>query len=152
MSATAAATVHNPAQDAKNAAECPKPETLGGLTAYLTVSSATGAADFYQKAFAGKLVGMYPPDDTGRTMHVHLHINGTSLMLSDAYPEHGHPLSPPAGFNLTLHVRDIDTWFSRAVAAGAQVVMPVQKMFWGDRYGQLRDPYGVMWSLNEAAN
>ena len=82
-------------------------------------------------------------------MHVHLYVNGSSLMLGDAYPEYGHPLQTPQAFNLTLQVDDIDAWWSRAVAAGAEVVMPVQEMFWGARYGQLRDPFGVLWSMNQ---
>jgi uncharacterized glyoxalase superfamily protein PhnB len=70
-------------------------------------------------------------------------------MLSDAYPEHGHPLEKPQGFSLMLRVDDIDAWFSRAVATGAAVVMPVQDMFWGDRFGQVRDPFGVLWSMTQ---
>jgi PhnB protein len=124
---------------------------LGGLVPYLTVDGAGKAADFYVKAFGAKEVARYPVDEKGRTMHIHLHINGSSLMLSDAYPEHGHPLQTPQSFNLTLQVKDIDSWWNRAMEAGASSVMPVQQMFWGDRYGQLRDPFGVMWSMNEPA-
>ena len=81
-------------------------------------------------------------------MHIHLHLNGSSIMLSDAYPEYGHPLQPPQGFSIMLPVDDIDAWWERAIEAGAESVMPVQLMFWGDRYGQLRDPFGVLWALN----
>jgi uncharacterized glyoxalase superfamily protein PhnB len=70
-------------------------------------------------------------------------------MMGDAYPEHGHPLQKPQAFNLTLQVDDIDRWWKRAVDAGAEVVMPVADMFWGDRYGQLRDPFGVLWAMNQ---
>ena len=124
---------------------------LGGLVPYLTVDGASKAADFYVKAFGAKEVARYPLDEKGRTMHIHLHINGSSLMLSDAFPEHGHPLQAPQSFNLTLQVRGIDAWWDRAIAAGATSIMPVQQMFWGDRYGQLKDPFGVMWSMNEPA-
>jgi len=79
---------------------------------------------------------------------VHLHLNGSSLMLSDAYPEHGHPLEKPQGFSLMLMVPDIDARFAHALAAGATAVMPPADMFWGDRYGQLRDPFGVLWAMN----
>ena len=82
-------------------------------------------------------------------MHVDLYINGSSVMLSDAYPEYGHALQKPQAFNLTLPVDDIDAWWKRAVDAGATVVMPVADMFWGDRYGQLRDPFGVLWAMNQ---
>jgi PhnB protein len=121
----------------------------GGLTAYLTVDGAIKAADFYVRAFGAEEAMRVPPDDKGRTMHVHLYVNGTSLMLSDAFPEYGHPLEKPQSFNLTLQVDDIDRWWKRAVDAGCEVVTPVDRMFWGDRYGQLRDPFGVMWAMNE---
>jgi len=123
----------------------------GGLVPYLTVDGAKKAADFYVRAFGAQIAAMHPLDEKGRTMHIHLYVNGSSLMLSDAYPEHGHPYEKPQGFNLTLQVEGIDAWWKRAVDAGATVIMPVQKMFWGDRYGQLRDPFGVMWSMNEPA-
>ena len=124
-------------------------EVRGGLTAYLQVDGAAKASDFYQRAFGATEVARHPLDEQGRTMHVHLYVNGSSLMLGDAYPEYGHPLQAPQAFNLTLQVDDIDAWWSRAVAAGATVVMPVQEMFWGARYGQLRDPFGVLWSMNQ---
>ena len=52
-----------------------------------------------------------------------------------------------AGASLFLYVEDVDAAFARAVAAGAKVQMPVQDMFWGDRYGRLEDPFGHVWSL-----
>ena len=124
---------------------------LGGMTPYLQVSNATQAAEFYQRAFGAQLVAFHPVDDQGRTMHVHLYVNGSSLMLSDPFPEHGCHLETPQAFNLTLQVNNIDAEWERAVQAGATVVMPVQQMFWGDRYGQLRDPFGVLWSMNQPA-
>jgi PhnB protein len=127
-------------------------EVRGGLTAYLQVDGAAKASDFYQRAFGATEAVRHPLDEKGRTMHVHLYVNGSSLMLGDAYPEYGHPLQAPQAFNLTLQVDDIDAWWSRAVAAGATVVMPVQEMFWGARYGQLRDPFGVLWSMNQSLN
>lgn len=126
-----------------------QPQVRGGLVAYLQVNGASKASEFYQRAFGATEVARQPVDDKGRTMHVHLYVNDSSLMLSDAYPEYGHALETPQAFNLTLQVEDIDAWWIRAVAAGAEVVMPVQDMFWGARYGQLRDPFGVRWSINQ---
>lgn len=125
-----------------------QPEVKGGVVPYLTVDGAVKAAKFYEQAFAAEVAAIHPPDDKGRTMHAHLYVNGSSVMLSDAYPEHGHPLRDPASFNLTLTVKDVDQWFDRAVKAGCISVMPVQDMFWGDRYGQLKDPFGVLWAIN----
>ena len=125
------------------------PPVKNGLLPYITVDGALKAAEFYEKAFGAEQAFVVPPDENGRTMHVHLYINGSSLMLSDAYPEHGYPWVPPAGFNLTLMVKDIDARYQRAIEAGATQIMPPQDMFWGDRYGTLKDPFGVTWSMNQ---
>lgn len=138
------ATANNP-----DATATTQSEVKGGIVAYLQVDGATAASEFYQRAFGAVEVARHPVDEKGRTMHIHLHLNGSSLMLSDAYPEHGHGLEKPQAFNLMLPVQGIDRWFERATAAGATVLLPVEKMFWGDRYCQLRDPFGVMWSMNE---
>jgi uncharacterized glyoxalase superfamily protein PhnB len=121
----------------------------GGVVAYLVVDGAVKAADFYKRAFGAEVAAAHPTDDKGRTMHIHLYINGGSLMLSDAYPDYGRPLQKPQGFNLTLNVDKIDAWWKRAVDAGAEVVTPVADMFWGARWGTVRDPFGVEWAMNE---
>jgi PhnB protein len=125
------------------------PPVKGGIVPYLIVDGAMKAAEFYQRALGAELMFAHPVDDKGRTMHVHLYINGNSVMLSDAFPEHGCPLEQPQGFNVMLPVDNIDVRFQRAVDAGATAVMPVADMFWGDRYGQLRDPFGVVWAMNQ---
>ena len=129
----------------------PAPDVRGGVIAYLSVDGAVKAADFYREAFGAEEVARHPVDDKGRTMHIHLYINGGSVMLSDAFPEYGHPLTAPQSFALNVIVDDIDAWWERAVEAGAEPLMPVEKMFWGDRFGQVRDPFGVIWSMNEPA-
>ncbi len=129
----------------------PPAPVLGGLIAYLQVDGAHEAADFYRKAFGGETVFAYPPDEKGRTMHVHLHINGSSLMLSDAFPEHGHPHQKPQGYTMQLLLAgdgEIERWWKRAVEAGCEIVTPLEVMFWGDRWGQLRDPFGINWAMN----
>jgi uncharacterized glyoxalase superfamily protein PhnB len=121
----------------------------GGVVAYVMIDGATKAAEFYKRAFAAEIAAAHPVDDKGRTMHIHLYINNGSLMLSDAYPEYGHPAVKPQGFTLTLNVDDIEFWWKRAVDAGVEVVMPLADMFWGARYGQLRDPFGIDWAVNQ---
>ena len=69
------------------------------------------------------------------------------VMLADAVPDHGHPLETPGAYMLHLQVDDVDAWWKRAVEAGAEALMPVSEKFWGDRYGQLRDPFGIKWSI-----
>jgi PhnB protein len=123
-------------------------ETKGGVVAYLMLDGAMKAAEFYQRAFGATIAAAYPPDEKGRTMHVHLYINGSSVMLSDPFPEHGCGFETPQGFTMTLMVKDIDADYDRAVKAGATATMPPTDMFWGDRYGQMKDPFGVTWAMN----
>ena len=124
------------------------PPVKGGVVAYLAIDGAVKASELYKKAFDADVAMVNPPDDKGRTMHVHLYINGSSVMLSDFFPEQGHAKVAPQGFSLMLKVDDADTWFDRAVKAGMTAAMPVQNMFWGDRYGQLKDEFGVIWAVN----
>jgi uncharacterized glyoxalase superfamily protein PhnB len=120
----------------------------GGIIAYLSYDNAAiKAGEFYENAFAAETVHVNPPDETGRTMHVHLHINGSSVMLGDCYPEQGHPHVAPAGFSLMFPVQDVDAWWQRAVDAGCTGNMAPQNMFWGDRYAQVKDPYGYTWAM-----
>jgi uncharacterized glyoxalase superfamily protein PhnB len=126
-----------------------QPPVLGGAIPYLGVDGALKAAEFYKTALGAEVVAAHPPDEQGRTMHVHLYINGGSVMLSDFYPEQGHPKVAPQGFTVLLRVKDIEAWWARATAAGVKVCMPLQKMFWGSLYGSFTDPFGVAWAFEE---
>ncbi|HLG89293.1 MAG TPA: glyoxalase/bleomycin resistance/extradiol dioxygenase family protein [Alphaproteobacteria bacterium] len=123
-------------------------QVKGGVVPYLHIDGAMKAVEFYKKAFGATLAFAMPADDKGRTMHAHVHINGGSLMLSDFYPEHGHAAVKPQGYDVMLPVQDVDQWFKRAVEAGCTSRMEPQDMFWGDRYAQLTDPFGVAWAIN----
>jgi PhnB protein len=126
------------------------PKVLGGMCPYINVDGALKAAEFYEKAFAAQLLHNVPPDEQGRTMHVHVYVNGASLMISDFYPDYGHAFEKPQAFTLQLHLKDeeIDEWWKRAVDAGCTINSPLQDMFWGDRWGRLIDPFGVAWAMN----
>jgi uncharacterized glyoxalase superfamily protein PhnB len=129
-----------------------QPAVLGGVVPYLSVEGAVRAAELYARAFGAVEVARQPVDAEGRTMHLHMYLDGGSLMLSDFYPEYGHPPKPVQGVTLHLFPEDIDAAFARAVEAGCEVLQPVQTMFWGDRYGQTRDPFGVTWAMVATAN
>jgi PhnB protein len=86
--------------------------------------------------------------DGKRLMHCYVRVNGGDLMMSDDFPEFRGGESPdPAGYTLHLQVPDADAVWKRAVDAGCQVRMPLDLQMWGDRYGQLTDPFGVSWSI-----
>ncbi|MGF6598751.1 PhnB protein [Paraburkholderia sp. GAS448] len=125
------------------------PEGMHALTPHLVCAGAADAIEFYKKAFnAVELVRL--PGPQGRLMHASLRIGDSTLMLVDEMPEHG-ALGPKAlkGSPVTIHlyVENADATVEQAVAAGAKVTMPVADMFWGDRYGQLEDPFGHRWSV-----
>lgn len=125
------------------------PEGFHTITPYLVVRDASKAVDFYKKAFGAEVRGIhYTPD--GKIMNADLKIGDSIVLMSDEFPAMK-VLSPQSlgGSSVTIHIytEDVDANFNRAVSAGATVVMPVMDMFWGDRYGQLADPFGHRWSL-----
>jgi PhnB protein len=123
----------------------------GGVAAHLTIRDGRGAeaVEFYRNAFGAHEELRHLADDGKRLMHAHLTINGGSLMLNDDFPEFrgGTPTPAPGGLTLHLQVPDADAVWDSAVGAGATVRMPLENQFWGDRYGQLEDPFGFSWSI-----
>jgi PhnB protein len=106
------------------------------------------AADFYTRAFGAEEVRRMPAEDGERLLHCQLKINGEDLFLSDDFPEwSGKEADKPAGVTIHLAVDDADAWWARALDAGCEVKMELADQFWGDRYGQLRDPFGHAWSV-----
>jgi PhnB protein len=130
------------------------PPTPIGLTPYLTIRGGRGheAVAFYETAFGAELVFSNMADDGKRFLHGRLKINGAVIFFSDDFPDMrgGAESAAPAGVGLHLQVDDADAWAKRAADAGAEITMPVADMFWGDRYGQLRDPFGHSWTVGSA--
>jgi PhnB protein len=120
-----------------------------GIYPYLTVKGGKAALEFYAKAFGATEEFRSYGQDGERIMHARFRINGGAILLSDDFPEFrgGSEAPPPAGFTIHLEVDNADQWWERAVAAGATVNMPLADQFWGDRYGQLKDPFGHSWSI-----
>lgn len=120
------------------------------VTPHLVCAGAAAAIEFYKKAFgAEEMIRMPGPD--GRLLHACVSINGSSVMLVDEFPQM-QSKSPGTlgGSPVTIHliVDDVDAWIARAEKAGATVVVPAADMFWGDRYGVIRDPFGHNWSIS----
>jgi PhnB protein len=129
--------------------------TASPLFPYLTVPNGTVAIEFYKNAFGAVQQELHLAPGTNRVMNACLSINGGIFMLSDDFSDKtgGTPSTPEAlhGSPVMIHlqVEDVDAAWERAVAAGATVVLPLADQFWGDRYGQLNDPFGHRWSMGQ---
>ena len=122
----------------------------GGITAHLTIrdNRAAEAIEYYKAAFGAETaMDPFMADDGKRIMHAHLLINGGHLMLNDDFPEYGGAAATPGSVTLHLQVPDADAAWERAIAAGGKEKMALADQFWGDRYGQLVDPFGFTWSI-----
>ena len=121
------------------------------ITPHLVVQGADEAAAFYRDAFGAEEVERIPTPD-GRLMSLQIRLGGTVLHLADEFPESGVLAPPSIGGTpvvLALEVPDAEAAFSQAVAAGAEVRQPLADMFWGDRHGQLVDPFGHRWNISQ---
>ena len=127
----------------------PIPEGYHSLTPSLAVDDAAQAIEFYKQAFgARERVRMPAPD--GRIAHAELEFGDSVLTLADTFDQSA--FRPPRELGGTtgsvlLYVEDVDAIVGQAVEAGATVTMPVEDVFWGDRYGQVTDPFGHVWQV-----
>ncbi len=119
------------------------------ITPHLVCVGADKAIDYYSKAFGMKEIMRLPGPD-GRLWHASMQLGNSMIMLAEAFPEYGN-IGPqpgtPSPVTIHLNVPNVDEVFAQAVAEGAKVVMPVDDMFWGDRYGIVEDPFGHRWSI-----
>ena len=125
------------------------PPGMHSVTPHLVCAGAAEAIRFYERAF-NAIERSRMPGPGGLLMHAQVQIGDSMVMLVDEFPSFGN-LGPLAlkGSPVILHlyVPDVDAAFAQAVAAGATALMPPADMFWGDRYGQVQDPFGHRWSL-----
>lgn len=123
-----------------------------GLIPHLVCKGAAEALEFYKKAFGAQEICRMPSPD-GRLMHAQMLIDGRPFFLADDFPEYcsGKPMNPNdlGGTPVTIHryVKNTDAAIQQAEKAGAAVLMPASDMFWGDRYGLVRDPFGHNWAF-----
>ena len=125
------------------------PEGLHTITPHIVVRDAARAAEWYKQAFGAQERSRVPLPG-GKLMSVELWFGDSAVMVADEFPEMD-VVSPHTvgGTSTVLHLytEDVDALWARAVDAGAQVLHPLQDQFWGDRHGQLTDPFGHRWGL-----
>ena len=128
----------------------PVPPGFHTVTPMLTVREADKAIDFYKRAFGAEERMRFLGPDEKSIMHAEIKIGDSIIMLGEEHPQKGCSGPQTLGgtpVSLYLYVEDVDKAFNRAASAGATVTMPVADMFWGDRCGQLTDPFGHKWML-----
>src|SRR5215218_6040713 len=127
----------------------PIPHGMGGPIPSLSLDGAAAAIDFYERAFGADVLGRMDAPD-GKVAHALLQIGDSYVMLADAFPQSS--CRPPSELGATsvsifLYVDDVDAVVDRAVSGGATVTLPVDDMFWGERWGKITDPFGHEWEV-----
>jgi len=125
----------------------PIPDGHRTVAPYLAIKNAAAALEFYEQGFgAVETYKLIAPD--GRVGHAEIRLGDSLIMLSDEFPELGGKAPEALGgspVSIHLYVEDVDAFVKRAVAAGARELKPVANQFYGDRSGQLQDPFGHLW-------
>jgi PhnB protein len=129
----------------------PIPDGYHAVTPSLTLKNSKKAIEFYQRAFGAKVLDMFPNPSGQGIMHATIQIGDSIIMMGDEFPAPHSPRSAEtlgaSPISLYVYVSDVDAVFKQAVAAGGTAVMPVAEMFWGDRAGTLKDPFGYQWMI-----
>ena len=125
------------------------PHGMNSVSPHLIIKGVAEAIDFYRKAFGAEvLCRMDGPD--GHVCHAEVRIGSSVVMMCEESPKWG-AFGPVAvggsPVTIALYVPDVDATVARAVEHGATLKMPVADMFWGDRYGKVKDPFGHEWSI-----
>jgi PhnB protein len=127
----------------------PIPAGYHSLTPSLTLKDSKKAIEFYKKAFGATVLDLFPNPTGPGIMHATMKIGDSIIMMGDEMPGMNQSAETMGSspISLFVYVQDVDTAFKQAVAAGATVIYPVAEMFWGDRAGNLKDPFGYQWML-----
>jgi PhnB protein len=126
----------------------PIPEGYHSVTPQLTCRDAARAIDFYKNVFGATEI-MRMPGPNGEVMHAELKIGDSRVMVNDEFPGMTKAPEPATvhSSSVFLYTEDVDAVYNRAVQAGSRVDMPLDNMFWGDRYGKFTDPFGHQWGV-----
>lgn len=128
----------------------PIPEGFTTVTPHLICKDADGALAWYTKALGAKELFRMPGPGGQGVMHAEMNIGSSRVMIGEEMPDWG-SVGPKTlgGSPVTIHlyVDDADAAMKKAAEAGAEITMPLEDTFWGDRYGKIKDPYGHTWAV-----
>lgn len=134
------------------------PPNIPPIQPHICVKGGSDAIRFYEEAFGARATERHMADDGVRIFHANLEMFGSEIMLHDEFEEFGTDVMAPTtrgGASMTINVNlqapaEVDAAIERAEAASAAVILPAQDVFWGARYGKVRDPFGHVWAFNAA--
>ncbi len=126
------------------------------IVPYLTVKGGMKAIKFYEEAFDAEEISIMMAEDGKRVMHAELEINDSPVMLSDDFDMASGGTAAPKSAKVTavaIHLdfkkpKQVDAMMAQAEKAGGTIIMPAENVFWGARYGRLRDPFGHVWAFH----
>ena len=128
----------------------PVPEGYHAVTPSFTFKDSQKAIEFYKRAFNAKVLDLFPNLSGPGIMHATIQIGNSIVMMGDENPGQNCKSAETLGsspISLYVYVSDTDAAFKQAIAAGGTAMMPVADMFWGDRAGQIKDPFGYSWMI-----
>jgi uncharacterized glyoxalase superfamily protein PhnB len=120
------------------------PEGMHTITPQLAIDGCDKAIDWFKKAFGAELLSRAPDPSGKKVWHASMKIGSSVFFVNDVFPEMGGGVQTAS---LWLYTENVDQAWKRAVDAGGKVTMPIGDMFWGDRLGQIVDPFGNKWNL-----
>ncbi|MDQ6835539.1 MAG: VOC family protein [Actinomycetota bacterium] len=132
----------------------PVPEHLHTVTPRLVVSDGAAAIEFYASAFGAQQLGERFTGPDGEVIHAEVRIGDSVVMITEEAGDGAVAKSPPSlggvvSAIMATYWEDVDAAWERAVAAGAEIVFPLENQFYGERGGRLRDPYGQQWMFSQ---
>ena len=128
----------------------PIPDGYHSVTPSFSFKDCKKAIEFYKKALDAKVIEEHPGPGGKGTMHAVIQIGNSRIMMGDEQPGMSCPSAETLGnspISIFVYVEDVDAAFKKAVTAGGEVLMPVADMFWGDRCGNFKDPFGYTWMI-----
>ena len=126
------------------------PEGFNSVSSYLVVKDPDKAIEFYGKAFGAEPGDVMRIPGSGAVMHAEVRIGNSTVMLTAENPQWDMKSAETLGgspVSMHVYVQDVDKAFQRALDAGCEVVAPLMDAFWGDRFGKLKDPFGIQWGI-----
>jgi PhnB protein len=122
------------------------PDGMHTLTTQLAIDGCDRAIEWFKKAFGAELLSRAPDPSGKKVWHAAMRIGDSTIFVNDVFPEMGGGVQTAS---MWIYTDKVDEWFKRATEAGATVTMPMADMFWGDRMGSVKDPFGNRWNLTQ---